>query len=286
MSVLIVAEPGGTHEGKLSTMLELIDVAASAGCDVYKGQWVSNAQTMCDRRHAPEYLDSYLKLQYPLEWHAELREHAKAQGLDYACTAYIPGDPTLLAPFVDYLKLSSFEFDDAALYREAILAKPTRQRLNHSQIMSGVHVSPLIVSTGMRMTVNHEWRIWENKKCYAPEAILHCVSSYPAPLAALNLSLCSGNGQYDGEPRYAGFSDHSHDVRVGAWAVAAGAQILETHFRLDSCDPANKDYAVAFTPAEFKEYIKNVRDCEVAMGDGVKRVQECERDMERFKVKA
>ena len=56
---LIIAEPGSTHEGKLSTMIELIDVAASCGASVYKSQWVSNAQTMCDRRHAPEYLESY-----------------------------------------------------------------------------------------------------------------------------------------------------------------------------------------------------------------------------------
>lgn len=283
---LIIAEPGSTHDGKLDTMLRLIDVAVECGADVFKSQWVSSAQMMCDRRHAPEYLDSYLKLQYPIEWHAELREHAKARGLAYACTAYLSGDPTLLAPFVDYLKLSSFECNDAVLYREVILAKQTERHLDYGQLLSGVHVSPVIVSTGMQQAAEHEWRIWDKKKCYAPEAVLHCVSSYPTPLSALNLLLCSGNGQYDGEPRYSGFSDHSHDVRVGAWAVAAGATILETHFRLDECDPANKDYAVAFTPAEFKQYVQNVRDCEAALGDGVKRVMPAEEPMLRYRVQA
>jgi len=285
MKTLIIGEMGSTPEGNLDTMKRLIDCAAECGADVAKNQFTSSAQMMCDRRRAPEYLESYRLLQYPLEWHAELREHAKARGLKYACSVYVPGDPTLIAPFVDYLKLASFEADDQALYREAMLAKPTELPLDHEHIMGGVHVCPVIVSVGMQPTTDHEWRLWEKKKCYAPEAILHCVSSYPAPLSALNLSLCSGNGQYDGEPRYAGFSDHSRDVRVGAWAVAAGASILETHFRLDDCDPANKDYAVAFTPADFKLYCQNVRDCEVAMGDGQKRVQDCEREMERFKVR-
>lgn len=284
MKTLLIAEPGGTHDGRFMNMLRLIDVAAECGASVYKSQWVSHAQTMCDRRHAPEYLESYLKLQYPLGWHAELRVYAKARGLQYACTAYIPGDPTLLAPCVDYLKLSSFEACDAGLYREALLAKPTTIPLDHGHIMSGVHVAPVIVSAGMQDDGRREYRIWERKQSYAPMAVLHCVSSYPAPLSSLNLSLCSGNGQYDGEPRFGGFSDHSHDVRVGAWAVAAGATILETHFRLDDCDPANKDYAVAFTPTEFKTYCQNVRDCEAALGDGVKCVQPAEEHMLRYRV--
>src|SRR3990167_4342994 len=119
MKTLIIGEMGSTAEGNLDTMKQLVDCAAECKCDVVKNQWTSSAQTMCDRRHAPEYLESYLKLQYPIEYHAELREHAKARGLQYACTAYIPGDPTLLAPFVDYLKISSFEAEDMGLLHEA-----------------------------------------------------------------------------------------------------------------------------------------------------------------------
>src|SRR3990167_3846027 len=213
-NTLIIAEPGSTHEGRLEMMLRLIDCAAECGADVFKSQWTSSAQTMCDRRHAPEYLESYKFLEYPLEWHMELREHALWRGLQYACTAYIPGDPTLLSPFVDYLKISSFEAADDALLLEA-----------RSDIPALHHVKT-IVSLGMG-----ESRAWADFR-------LHCVSSYPAPLSQLNLRLCSGNGKIDGEPDADGFSDHSHDVRVGAWAVAAGASILETHFRLNTCDPA------------------------------------------------
>ena len=83
-----------------------------------------------------------------------------------------------------------------------------------------------------------------------------------------------------------GFSDHSRDVRAGAWAVAAGAEVIETHFRLLDCDPTNKDYAVSFTPAELAEYVRNIRDCETALGDGVKRVMDAENEMLKFKVKS
>lgn len=288
MRTLIIAEPGGSHDGNLDTMRRLIDVAASCGADVYKSQWTSSAETMCARRHAPEYLDDYRKLQYPLAWHGDLAAYAHSLGLRYGCSTYIPGDPTAVAPFVDYLKIASFEAEDQAFYREVILAKACISPLA-SQAYTGWSVSgriaPVIVSTGMQDSVAREWRIWDHRKCYAPLHVLHCVSAYPAPVSSLNLSLCSGNGQYDGEPCYTGLSDHSHDVRVGAWAVAAGARVLEAHYRLDDCDPANKDYAVAFTPAEFAEYIRNVRDVEAAMGDGIKRIQPAEEPMLRYRSK-
>lgn len=286
MNTMVLAEPGATHDGRYDTMLRLIRAASVAGADVFKGQWTSSAQAMCERRHAPEYLADYLKIQYPLEWHREFRAEASRVGLQYGCSVYLPGDPTLVAPFVDYLKLSSFEIDDAVLYREALLAKAAR-KIEYEEMVTGVHEMPLIVSTGMqKTTMEREWRVWDHKKCYAPQAVLHCCSCYPAPLSALNLSLCSGNGRDDGEPRYAGLSDHSRDVRVGGWAVACGARIIETHFRLDDCDPSNKDYAVSFTPAELAVYVRNIRDCEIALGDGVKRIHESEKPMLKYRVSA
>ncbi len=279
---LIIAEPGGTHEGGLDLMHRLIDVAADCGADVFKSQWTSNAQAMCDRRHAPEYLADYFKLQYPIGWHGDLRAHAVGRGLQYACSVYVPGDPTLIAPFVDFIKISSFEASDAALFVEAMWALPAQSNLP----MSAVETARVIVSNGMNDERMFAWTARRDGSVRYPRAVLHCVSSYPTPLAALNLSLCSGNGRRDGEPLFYGFSDHSHDVRVGAWAVCSGAAILETHFRLDDCDPANKDYAVAFTPVEFTTYIQNVRDAEAALGDGVKRIQPAEEPMLKYRVTA
>lgn len=261
MSVLICAEPGSTHEGDYDTMLRLIKAAASAGVDCVKNQWVSCAETMCDRRHAPEYRESYRKIQYQLDWHAHLREVCREYGLQYACTAYLPDDATALAPFVDYIKLSSFEVGDDALLTAAL---KTGRRV--------------IVSTGMCAdydailpTLSHPTMPW---------AVLHCCSSYVAPLGGLNLRAIKRGLA----PALNGYSDHSRDIRVGAWAVAAGAEVIETHFRLDECDPANKDYDVSFTPVELERYVRNIRDVEIALGTGVKSIQPCEENMAKFKV--
>lgn len=256
---LVIGEPGGTHEGQFDLLQRLIDVAADCNCDVIKPQWTSSAERMCARRQAPDYLADYRKLQYPLHWHAELRDHAHRRGLKYGCSIYIPGDAALVAPFVDYLKISSFEAEDMALVRETWHAVSTTPQ------------SGLIVSLGMNASSISIRRI------VGPTRLLHCVSAYPAPIETLNLRAIADND-------LDGFSDHSRDVRVGAWAVCAGAEIIETHYRLDDTDPANKDYAVSFTPAELKEYIANIRAAELALGDGWKAIHDCEKPMLRYRV--
>jgi N,N'-diacetyllegionaminate synthase len=259
-TTLVIAEPGCTAEGDKATMLRLLETAHQCGANVWKPQWTSDPVQMCERRHiGPDhpkrayYEAAYRWLAWPVEWHAEFGARCRALGMEYACTAFLPQDVATVAPFVDYLKISSFEAMDSAMPRI---------------VMDGAGFDPseVIVSTGMLDRDDApEW--------YGAN-MLHCVSAYPAPIGAMNLRVL----EYD---KYAasdfdGLSDHSRHLLTGAVAVGAGAAIIETHYRLDTCHPTNPDYAVAFTPAEFTQYVKNIRDAEAMMGDGVKKRQPCE----------
>lgn len=256
--VFIIAEPGSTHEGRYDQMIRLVNAAAHAGADCFKNQWTSNAETMAVRRHAPEYLRSYQLLQYPVEWHWRLREHCHALRMKYACSAYLPVDLATLAPLVDALKISSFESRDRAMIEQALEAKRRHQIVTFVSL--GMDAEPL---TSM-LNVSH----------------LLCTSSYPAPLDALGLKRLT-NGAWGA----VGLSDHSHDVRTGAWAVCAGASVLEAHLRLDDTPETNRDYAVSFTTFEFKEYVRHVRDAELALGDGYGKLHTCEIPMTRYRVR-
>jgi sialic acid synthase SpsE len=103
--------------------------------------------------------------------------------------------------------------------------------------------------------------------------LMHCVSYYPAPLDELNLRAVREMEARYGVP--SGFSDHTADVEVGAWAVAAGARILEKHFTFDKSAPG-PDHRASLTPDELRTYIENVRRVSRTLGDGVKRVAACE----------
>jgi sialic acid synthase SpsE len=80
-----------------------------------------------------------------------------------------------------------------------------------------------------------------------------------------------------------GFSDHTRDVRMGAWAVCAGARVLEVHYRADDTSPENPDYAASLTPAELREYIRQARTAMSAMGYRVKQCMPSEEGNRRYR---
>lgn len=255
MSVLVIAEPGCTHEGDYAAIVRLIHATKAAGADVFKNQWMSSPKRVCERRNAHEYRAFYDWLNYPLDWHLSFRRICRELGLQYACSVYLPDDVETMAPMVDYLKISSFEAEDQGLLAAV---RPLKERV--------------IVSLGMQDEDVTSWG-WRT----LPHHLLHCVSSYPAPISQLQLRSMSALG-------LGGLSDHSRHLLAGAVAVSLGASMVEAHIRLDDCSPKNPDYAVAFSPKEFKQYVQNIRDAEVMLGDGVKRVQPCEVSMLKYRV--
>ncbi len=259
---LVIAEPGCTAEGDFDTMVRQIHMAADCGADVFKSQWTSEAAQMVARRHAePKYLEYYGWLEYPIEWHKELRKVALSRKLQYACSVYLPEDVQAVRPLVDYLKISSFENQDQALLREALSSR----------------AKTVIVSTGM--LDQWGWAYWRLKRLQwmCGLRLLQCTSSYPVSLDQVQIGAMVASG-------FDGLSDHSKNMLTGGFAVAAGAQIVETHIALDDCDPENPDYAAALSPAEFEIYVRNIRAAEEARGSGRKSTQGQETWALRYRV--
>jgi sialic acid synthase SpsE len=266
---LVIAEPGCTAEGNYGDFIELIHRAHEAGADVFKVQWTSNPEQMCERRHiTPDhpkrdyYLRAYSWLAFPVQWHAEFKAECDKFGLQYAATSFLPQDVWTVDPFVAFHKVASFEAD-TSVERSATVTR-----------------KPVVVSTGMESRLPGwlapvplcEGRLVESVH------YLHCVSAYPAPVDDINLSLFHTN-------KFSGYSDHSRDIDMGGFAVCAGAKIIEAHLRLYDCAPENPDYAAAFDPGEFAMYVTKIRKAERALGSGVKSVQPSEQWALEYKVK-
>lgn len=249
----VIAECASAHDGDLSKAKRLIDAAVVAGADAAKFQFWSSADRLADRRDVPpDYREIYRRYQIPREWLTVLSSYCGGR-IEFMATTYLPEDIPVVLPHVHRLKVASFESKDHA-FLEAHAATG-RQTL---------------VSTGMS-----DERQWH----FAGIVPLHCVSAYPAPIEATNLLVLRQEGLL-------GLSDHSRAVDMGALAVAAGAWFVEAHVRLDDTSPHNPDFAVAFSPAEFNEYVRLIRRAERIMGDGVKRPQPCEAPMLAYRVKA
>ncbi len=251
MSTLVIAEAASAHDGSIDKALRLIEAAKACGADVCKFQYWSSADRHAARRRAPEYLNTYRRYRVPVDWLLTLKAHCVEVGIDFACSVCLPEDVPIVAPFVKYLKISSFEADDGELWR-ACLA-------------TGVH---LIVSHGL------------GESSLGGHLNLHCVSAYPTPLEQLNLAAIR-------EGRYDGFSDHSGAIDAGFAAVCAGAQVIEVHMKLPDTDPANPDAGpFALLPDDLHLYVDGIRRAELMMGDGEKRIMPSEHVMLRYKVRS
>lgn len=261
----IVAEPGCTAEGHLQPMLDMVHLTAACGADVFKAQWTSDPTRMADRRNAgAQYERFYRWLAFPVEWHAIFRERCTEAGIRYACTAFLPEDVATLEPYVSSIKVASFECQDDEML--SALAPVTKD---------------VWISTGMASR-SEVRRIAERAYSLSHDTtLLQCVSRYPAPLDALNLSVLHS---VSGEIR--GFSDHSDpsETFTGAFAVCAGARLVEAHIRMDDADRANPDVPHAMTGDQFEAYVSAIRQAEACLGDGIKRQQPCEQDMAKYRV--
>ena len=228
MSTFIIAEAGSCHDGDLYRAAELIDVAKAAGANACKFQYWSSAIYLAERRNAHDYFETYFKYKVPEWWLAVLKKLCDDVGIEFMTTCYLPEDIPIIAPYVKRFKVASFEAQDADFIDAH--AKYGKEIIVSTGMFNRSYYSGVLVGSGPGRGIH----------------TLHCISAYPTPIEQANL----------GAIRYChGYSDHTHDVLTGALAVAAGAQILEVHFRLDDTDPANPDYATALTPGQLKDYI-------------------------------
>jgi len=66
-----------------------------------------------------------------------------------------------------------------------------------------------------------------------------------------------------------GFSDHTIDFKASLYAVAHGATYIEKHFTIDK-NLEGPDHRASLDPEELSEFVKQIRECEIILGDGNK----------------
>jgi N-acetylneuraminate synthase len=109
-------------------------------------------------------------------------------------------------------------------------------------------------------------------------AILHCNSTYPAPLEELNLSCIETlKEKYGCEVGYSG-----HEFRLGTSvaAVYLGASIIERHITLDR-SMWGSDHLSSVEPQGLFKLVSGIRELEKAYGNGTIRVTESEKPVRK-----
>jgi N-acetylneuraminate synthase len=109
--------------------------------------------------------------------------------------------------------------------------------------------------------------------------VAHSTSSYPCPPQELNLRMIPAlQALFPTTP--IGYSGHETGLATTVAAVALGASFVERHFTLDRA-MWGSDHAASVEPGGMAKLVRDIRDVEVAMGDGIKQVYESELEPRR-----
>ena len=258
--VFIIAELSANHNGSLDVAKETVRAAKRAGADCIKLQTYTadtltidsikddfkiSSGSIWDKR---TFYDLYQEAYTPWEWHKELMETAKEEGI--ICFSS-PFDKTAV-DFLEKLnvpayKIASFEITDIPLI-EYVASKG----------------KPIILSTGIAEIEDIELAIDTCKKAGNNDiALLKCTSSYPAPIEEANMCMVK-----DLAERYnviSGLSDHTIGSTAPIVATCFGAKIIEKHFILDR-SIGGPDAPFSMNEGEFKSMVASVREAEKAIG--------------------
>lgn len=252
MSAFVIAELGINHQGSDQLAVELIGKAVDAGADAVKFQTYdpSTLDPPGDRRAM------LARYQIPNAGLRMLKGFAEHMGLVFMST---PFDIPSLRFLVDELKVDRLKIASGFLDHTEFLIEAAKTQL------------PLYVSTGMATKGDIVAGLLR-LSMRPPITVMHCVSCYPCPLEAVNLQAMN---DIDG-PFEVGLSDHTTSLTIPAAAVARGATAIEKHFTLDRT-MEGPDHAASLEPKEFAEMVARIREVEAAMGDGIKKIEPCER---------
>jgi N,N'-diacetyllegionaminate synthase len=265
--IFIIAEAGVNHNGDLSLAKQLIDVAADAGADLVKFQTfsadriatrlVKKADYQSVATGSAESQHQMLsRLELSANMHRELIAYCATRNIGFFSTGFdIESVDFLISLGINHFKIPSGEITNLPYLRHI-----------------GQFSKSVILSTGMSTMGDIEAAIDVLEQAGTARSlitVLHCTTEYPTPMAEVNLRAMLSIQAAFGVA--VGYSDHTAGIEVAIAAVALGATVVEKHFTLDKNLPG-PDHKASLEPDELKAMVSAIRNIDIALGDGIKRL--------------
>jgi N-acetylneuraminate synthase len=268
-----IADIAANHDGDLNRAIDLIYKAKESGADAAKFQHF-NANTIVSDfgfkklgdqfSHQAKWKKSvyevYRDASVSLDWTQSLKEACDRADICFFTSPYSFDLVDFIDPFVPAYKIGSGDITWVDMIKYiASKGKPTILAAGASNI-DDVHRA---VNAALAVTSKF--------------ALLQCNTNYtgsPENFKFIQLRVLSSiQSMYPG--MVLGLSDHTPGHTTVLGAVTLGARIIEKHFT-DDLTREGPDHAFSMNPNEWKEMVLRTRELELALGNGVKKVEQNE----------
>lgn len=269
-----IADIAANHDGDLNRAYKLIELAKESGADAAKfqnfhaGQIVSRNgfDTMKKMTHQASWsksvYDVYDDATLPLDWTEKLKEKCDEVGIEYMTSPYDVESVDKVDPYVNAYKIGSGDIQWTEML-EYIAAKG----------------KPVIIASGASALEDVK-RAYQSIQKYTKEIVLmQCNTNYTASIENykyINLRVLNTYKELFPDC-VLGLSDHTYGHATVLGACALGARVFEKHFTDDN-DRIGPDHKFSMTPKTWKEMVDQTMLLYEALGDGVKKIEENEKD--------
>ena len=265
-----IAEIGSNFDGSLAKAKKLIKLAKESGADAAKFQSFKTDLLLSKKgfekkdafqsKWKKSVWKTYEDAELPRNWHKKLSDYAKKIGIHFFSSPWDFEAVDILTKLnVPAFKIGSGDITHFELLKYiASKGKPVLLATGASNINEVQDALNIIKSTGNNQII-----------------LLHSVVQYPSPIEDANL--CVLNTLKNKFLLNVGYSDHSPGYLIPLSSVALGACVIEKHFTLNPLDEG-PDHPHSMSPSSFKEMVKNIRILEKSMGNGIKKVEQSEKE--------
>lgn len=270
-----IADIAANHDGDLERAKDLVYLAAEAGADAAKFQHFQAETIVSDhgfkslksqQSHQAKWKDSvfnvYKAASVNLEWTATLKETCEKAGIPFFTTPYALEVVDYMDAHVPAYKIGSGDIT----WHEMIERVASKQK-------------PYFLATGAATADEVHRAVCVALAINPKFALMQCNTNYTASLEnfkyiQLNV-LKTYHAMYP--DMVLGLSDHTPGHATVLGAVALGARMIEKHFT-DDVNRTGPDHAFSMDPRTWREMVDRTRELENALGNGVKKVEENEKE--------
>jgi N-acetylneuraminate synthase len=271
-----IADIAANHDGDLQRAIDLIFRAKEAGADIAKFQHFKASNIVSGKgfsdlsdkikTHQTEWslpvdqvYDQYHTRQ---DWDEKLIEACVAADIEFMTTPYDIEAVHHYSKYCSAIKIGSGDI--------------TYHQLINEVCKTGL---PILIASGASDLYETEQAIQIVRNSKVPYCLFQCNTNYTGDLENfkyVNLNVLKQFAVSFPEA-VLGLSDHTPGHSAVLGAVSLGARVIEKHFTDDN-SRVGPDHKFALDPTAWREMVDRTRELELSLGDGIKRVEENERN--------